>query len=277
MGASEATSWLRVSHKQPCPICGKPDWCTITADGTAACCMRTESGRHLRNGGWLHRLSGARQSAPLNGKVRSTSDRATVMVNWDALQAAYAASVKPAALVELAKGLNVSPDSLRELGIGWDGEAWTMPMRLPDQTICGIQRRTVPKKCCVTGSKLGIFVPCAQFTARASSITNLLVTEGASDCARLLTLGYQALGRASCTSTDQYVVSWCLYHEVRNVVLIGDNDTPGRKGVYALSRRFGKGITTRAIFPPDGYKDVRAYPGGRTEWQARIKAVKSVG
>ncbi len=48
-------AWVRVNRRHPCPICGKPDWCTVTADGRLVCCMRTPGERQLRNGGWLHR------------------------------------------------------------------------------------------------------------------------------------------------------------------------------------------------------------------------------
>ena len=50
-----ARGWVRVSRRHPCPICGKPDWCTVSADGLAICCMRTPGERLLRNGGWLYR------------------------------------------------------------------------------------------------------------------------------------------------------------------------------------------------------------------------------
>ena len=35
--------WVRVSRGAPCAICEKPDWCTVSGDGSAACCMRVES------------------------------------------------------------------------------------------------------------------------------------------------------------------------------------------------------------------------------------------
>ena len=51
------TVWSRVSTDRPCPICGKPDWCTITPDGTAACCMRTRNDKPAKNGGNMHQLA----------------------------------------------------------------------------------------------------------------------------------------------------------------------------------------------------------------------------
>ena len=42
----------------PCPVCGKPDWCLVAEDGSAAICARIEEGSVKRCGdaGWLHIL-----------------------------------------------------------------------------------------------------------------------------------------------------------------------------------------------------------------------------
>jgi len=53
------SEWREVSKGEPCPICEKPDWCSITGpEGLieAAVCMRIESGNQRDNGGYLHRL-----------------------------------------------------------------------------------------------------------------------------------------------------------------------------------------------------------------------------
>src|SRR5262245_61584297 len=57
-------TWHDVSRHTPCPICGKPDWCRISADGAWAICRRvdTGSGMHKQDKGgtdyWLYRLDG---------------------------------------------------------------------------------------------------------------------------------------------------------------------------------------------------------------------------
>jgi hypothetical protein len=63
--------WHDVSHHTPCPICGKPDWCRLSADGAWAICRRvdTGSGVHKQDKGgteyWLYRLNeGARHQQP---------------------------------------------------------------------------------------------------------------------------------------------------------------------------------------------------------------------
>jgi hypothetical protein len=50
---------VRVSRRARCPICGKPDWCSVAADGTIALCMRVASGsvKTARNGAYVHVLT----------------------------------------------------------------------------------------------------------------------------------------------------------------------------------------------------------------------------
>lgn len=60
-------SWLHVTPSNPCPACGKPDWCKLAADGSAAFCRRSPEGpdgpgieRNDCHGEpfWIHRLNG---------------------------------------------------------------------------------------------------------------------------------------------------------------------------------------------------------------------------
>lgn len=39
----KASRWTVASHKSPCPICGRPDWCQLSDDGAVAMCMRESS------------------------------------------------------------------------------------------------------------------------------------------------------------------------------------------------------------------------------------------
>jgi len=45
----------RVNRETPCPVCGKTDWCLVSADKSAAICARVEEGSKKRSGdaGWL--------------------------------------------------------------------------------------------------------------------------------------------------------------------------------------------------------------------------------
>jgi hypothetical protein len=57
------SAWRRVSKRERCPICGKPDWCLVCGpEGSpeAAICPRIESATKIDKGGrfsgYLHRL-----------------------------------------------------------------------------------------------------------------------------------------------------------------------------------------------------------------------------
>ena len=51
-----AEGWRNVSRREPCPICQKPDWCGVSADGAVCHCMRVESPNPCPSGGWFHFL-----------------------------------------------------------------------------------------------------------------------------------------------------------------------------------------------------------------------------
>ncbi len=63
--------WRRATRKEPCAICGKPDWCSVSADGAWAVCRRLETGTgtHKTDAAgwdyWVYRLTdGPTTSSP---------------------------------------------------------------------------------------------------------------------------------------------------------------------------------------------------------------------
>lgn len=52
------SNWLRVNRRNPCPVCGKPDWCLIAYDGKTAIRARIESYKPAghKGAGWIHAL-----------------------------------------------------------------------------------------------------------------------------------------------------------------------------------------------------------------------------
>ncbi|HEX2914267.1 MAG TPA: DUF3854 domain-containing protein [Chloroflexia bacterium] len=65
--------WQRVSHRQPCPVCQKTDFCEIARDGQTVHCMRVASAHptSYRQGGWLHYLQPLRNNITV-ADLRST-------------------------------------------------------------------------------------------------------------------------------------------------------------------------------------------------------------
>ena len=66
-----ALKWLRVNQRNPCPVCGKPDWCLLSQDGEVVICARIESDRPAGNkgAGWIHRLDTARPLPPSTSRL----------------------------------------------------------------------------------------------------------------------------------------------------------------------------------------------------------------
>lgn len=260
------SEWLRVSRQHPCPICGKPDWCGVAHDESVVCCMRIESDKPSRNGGWIHRL---RDSDDLR---RPRVRRATVSLerspDFGELARKCERRVRVHHVERLAQELGVSVASLQRLGIGWDCRAWTFPVRSAAGVVVGIRRRFKGgDKRFVTGSRAGLFVP-SGIPAGAP----VLIAEGESDCAAALTLGFDAVGRCGCLGGADLLSTYC---RGRDVGIVGDGDEPGQRGAQALA-----GMLTivcpnvRVVFPPDGLKDIREWlqrGGAHADVQSAIR------
>lgn len=77
------TGWREATRQDPCPVCGKPDWCSVSADGQAVACRRVDTGageeREDRSGGlfWLYQLGdGHRPAAPPPPPAKAMPPRA---------------------------------------------------------------------------------------------------------------------------------------------------------------------------------------------------------
>ena len=188
----------------------------------------------------------------------------------------------PGRIGELAGLLKVSPVALAWLGVGWDGQAWTMPERNHLGQIIGVNRRFEDgKKVCVIGSRRGLTYATHWYTA----LGPIFVVEGASDVAAGLTLGLCVVGRPSNTGGGKYLGSLLKPHNRRMVVLAErdakDRETlpechdpechcccrcfPGKFGAVETANKL-KMALWRLIdwsFCPDGAKDLRAWLNSR--------------
>ena len=85
MTTATVGKWIRVTRRNRCPVCGKPDWCLISQDGKAAICARIESGKPVGNkgAGWLHTLDNSNTLPPLKPKhlVRESPKAALDVLN----------------------------------------------------------------------------------------------------------------------------------------------------------------------------------------------------
>lgn len=247
--------WRRVTRQAPCPICGKPDWCAISSDGTAALCQRVQDGsvRRVGDAGWLHRLGTARAYVP--SQVRTVHVSASVLPpDLTELAQRYARAVRAERLDEFATNLGVTVPSLRRLRTGWDGAAWTFPMRDAAGRVVGIRRRLPHgRKLSLKGGREGLFVP--DGLGRPDV---LMICEGPTDTAALLDLDFAAIGRPSCTGGTRHVIGVIRRQMPRAIVIVADADEPGQRGADRLASALAVyRRDVRIITPP--IKDARAW------------------
>jgi len=256
--------WQRVTRNEPCVVCGKPDWCLNKRDKSAAICARVESGHKVQRAGkdlagWFHRLTNDSTFVPRPRTIKVEPVRVTK--NWSSIAARYKNAIRPAELESHARGLGVSAESLRRLGLGIDRNAcaFTYPMSDATGRVIGIRLRAVNgRKFCVTGSTTGLFLPSGLETV----VSTLLIAEGPTDCAALLDLGFSAVGRPSCRGGVVLLTSLVKLVKPIEVVIVSDNDENGRG--QAGARSLAEALTMlpvelRIITPADGIKDARQW------------------
>lgn len=258
---------VRVNKELRCPVCGKHDWCLVRADGSAAICARIEDGSTKRCGeaGWLHVLSteDRRQKSVVRSKKNNhpspSQGRSQQTIDFAKLTEQYQRRCSERQVRFLSQSLGVTAESLKRLGIGWDGEAFCFPMSDARMNIIGIRRRLGNgRKICVTGSRNGLFIP-----SGIENASRLVVCEGPTDCAAALDLGWAAIGRPNC---DSKIAMTAAYIRKRNVIIVADRDTAGMRGARKLYEALDKaGSAVRIVMPPAGCKDLREWKqrGGR--------------
>jgi hypothetical protein len=246
--------WHRVTRENPCPICKKPDWCSVSDDNSAVICMRIPSHKQVGEAGCLHHLKkGSKKRRRPTRVIKSISRGA-----FDQQHKDYQADLQPQQVDWLSKQLGVSLDALRSFELGWkdDSSGFTFPIKFANEDICGIQIRTTDHgKFVVKGSMTrGLFVPTNLDPDRVC-----FVTEGVSDACALATLGFQAYARFSKATSPTIVNGLARHRELKHLVIVGDNDADegGRQSAQrcaAYCKAFRK---TQLLFPPT--KDVRQW------------------
>ena len=264
--------WVRVSRTEPCPICGKPRYCTRSADGTVSRCMRIESD-HVSGNGWLHRLD-----EPL--PERQPEPAPEKKANWTTeCKAMYQHRLAPERRSRIAVQLGVSVQSLELLrvGVGWDQwsgrEFSSWPARDPSGRCVGFVRRYDDgAKKTNRGGSTGLFYA-PQWQVDHGPI---LIVEGGSDVAACLSAGLCAIGRPSNTGGVSWIRQMVRAHPRIRVIVIGERDEkPGKRGTvsqcpatcqgcsFCWPGLYGMQQTAAALnadqFMPANHKDVREY------------------
>jgi hypothetical protein len=267
-------AYRRVSRCSRCPICDKPDWCLVARDGSKALCQRVESSIRFGEAGWLHRLCDDRPRR--FRRVRTI--RSAAVTDFAAMARQCHQALLPGRLDALATDLGLTPTSLSRLGAGWSAAhgAWSFPMSDMAGRVRGIRLRLVNgRKLAVTGSREGLFLP------EKCSGNQLLVTEGPTDTAALLDMGFPFVaGRPSCTGGIGLLVELVAARRATDVTIIADADEPGRRGAANLASVLAVyAPNVRAIEPPAGVKDARDWlraGGSRIDVEERIASAATL-
>jgi hypothetical protein len=169
----------------------------------------------------------------------------------------------PEALGRLADDLGLSVDSLQQLCVGWAAEhrAWTFPMRDAVGNVLGIRLRLRNgRKLAVRGGHEGLFIPTRLTEIVEANSGQLLVAEGPTDTAALLDLGFDTIGRPSCSGGTRLLVEFIRRRKVRSVVVVADSDMPGQRGAANLAEVLtAYAASIRIVTPPVPQKDARAW------------------
>lgn len=241
-------------------MCGHAGWCTRSEDGTAAYCEHVKSAYPAKGigTGHFHYFKGDNPISPIEYRKALPDDPKLSNAQLEDLAREYATGVHPDRLAKISESLSLSVESLRNLDIGWDGKAWTFPMRTHDGKLTGFRRRFPDgSKKSLFGGKEGLFIP-----KNVRNLAHLLICEGPTSLAALLDWGFDAIGRPSCTGGTEIVQAYLRATGRRDVVIIGDHDEekfrkdgssfwPGQEGAEKLARDVCKlNKSTKVVIPP---------------------------
>jgi hypothetical protein len=238
--------WLKCNRENPCQICKKPDWCTYSADGQVACCMRVQSGTPARNGGWIHRLTEPRPYIPPPKYERPKPPPEDIEAQYWQMSD----KTDPEKIAELALRLGVAESALARIGCVYACNCtYAFPMKDQHGHIIGIRYRNDTSKWAELGSKAGLFY---EYPAFAGTV---IICEGATDAAAALTLGFDSIGRPSCRGQENMLKTLLSRNGGAEFVLCPDKDAPGMEGAAAFAEIVK--VPMRLLIPP--CKDLREW------------------
>lgn len=272
-------NWHNVSRKEPCPICHKPDWCTVSNDGMMCVCRRVESPHPAKSGmGWVHVLV----ERPRREYVPRMPRRPKVQLfNAETVMNGYRAEFETPiegdifdSLIQVADDLKLVAADIDRLNVGRSAfhRAWAFPMLDGEANCVGIRLREYggSRKWSVAGSRDGLFYD--PNLAPRETLENgirgreLVVVEGATDCIAGYMLGLPCVGRSSCGTGADHLRDLCARLRVSRVTIVTDNDAyklapdgrpwrPGLEGAQRLAQALGR--CYRIVRPPQ--KDLREW------------------
>ena len=249
----------KVSRREPCPVCGKSDWCVVSNDGGTAICFRTESDRPHDKGGWVHVLKRTlppmrRDFAPVRRPRPQLIDMERVMQGFRAeFEGDGAERDVFDSAIEIGAELGMPGAVVDRLVCGRSRfySAWAFPMRDGDGKVVGVRLREYggSRKWSVAGSKDGLFydpeLQAAETVSHGMRGREIVVVEGPTDCAAGYAIGLATVGRSSCNTGAGHLKRLCERLRVSHVTIVTDNDSYKERMVHAPG-----GAPTRTVWRP---------------------------
>jgi hypothetical protein len=257
--------WVRCSKRLRCPVCDKPDYCTIAPDAGLVHCQRIDNGQPAKGnaGGWIHRL-GDKAGAVVTLAKNAPETKPLTQSQLDDYQRRSLAGLTHDLRWPLFEETGIALYEQRQLGVGFDGEHWTFPMRHPiGNRILGFRLRfRNGRKLSLKGGREGLFLPADWAAPRQ----RLWIVEGPTDTAAMLALGFKhVIGRPCALGGAPLILKAIEYANPYSVIIIADNDEPDKNGIRAglrgaeiLCKQIAAvGTSCRVVLPPA--KDVRLW------------------
>lgn len=252
--------WYKATRKMRCPICEKPDWCVFT-DKLAVCYRQHEGAlRQTPNGGYLHSLDGERPKYIPFRLEKLPEPEIDFFSMFDRMR------ITDGFIDGLAAELGVCPRALEMIPTGWSGDYQAMAFPMKDGTgkTIGIRLRTRDgAKFAWPGSRQGLFIPEMDGELAERMRDGILICEGPTSLAALLTLGIPAIGRPSNLGGKDLIVEFFkIHYQLRRIGILKDRDTKPiaveqtARGVKDLAEALSRFAIVK-VFSPPRMKDAR--------------------
>ncbi len=183
-------------------------------------------------------------------------------------------NMRPKYLLRAAELLGLPVDPLERLGVGWSVEhqATSWPMRNAAGEIIGVRLRC-PKtaaKWAVKGSRAGLFFSLDLLTIERPD--RLIVCEGPTDAAAMLSIGLHAVGVPSAGGGIDLLLAMCRRMRPEYLQIMADADGPGVAGAERVADALMIVAPVVIVTPVGGAKDSRAWVVGGAEKDAIVAA-----
>ena len=183
-------------------------------------------------------------------------------------------NMRPKYLQRAAELLGLPVDSLERLGVGWSVEhnATSWPMRNDAGDVIGVRLRCpkTAEKWAVKGSRAGLFFPMELLQVERPE--RLIVCEGPTDTAAMLSVGFHAVGVPSAGGSIDLLLELCRRIRPEYLQVMADADGPGAAGAERVADALVIVAPIVIVTPLGGCKDSRAWVVGGAGKDAIVAA-----